>query len=46
MASQHAIAYEIAREFPPEPSEPLFEVGDIFREYGPAYRANHDLGHA
>ena len=46
MASRNAIAYEMAPEFPPGPSEPLFEVGDIIREYGPAYRANHDLGHA
>jgi hypothetical protein len=35
--------YEIKKEFPPEPPEILFEVGDIFREYGPAYRSEHNL---
>jgi Putative transposase/Transposase zinc-binding domain len=35
--------YEIDKEFPPEPPEILFEVGDIFREYGPAYRSEHNL---
>ena len=32
---------EIAREFPPEYTEPLYEVADIFRRYGDAYRASH-----
>ena len=46
MDSKDESSYEIAREFPPEPNEPLFEVGDIFREYGPAYRATHNLSAA
>jgi hypothetical protein len=36
-------AYEIAREFPPEPSEIRFEVADVFRTYGEEYRATHTL---
>jgi len=34
---------EMAREFPPEPPEIRFEVADVFREYGPDYRAEHPL---
>jgi len=34
---------EIAREFPPEPPAIRFEVADIFRRYGPDYRAAHTL---
>ncbi len=41
MSTQSAQSYEIAREFPLEPSEPLYEVADIFQQYGAAYRANH-----
>jgi Putative transposase/Transposase zinc-binding domain len=37
------LSAEIAREFPPEYSDPLYEVADIFREYGPDYRATHTL---
>jgi hypothetical protein len=40
----HAPSLEIAREFPPEPSAPRFEVADILRQYGPDYRATHNLG--
>jgi len=43
MNHSHAPSSEIAREFPPEPSAPRHEVGDIFRHYGPAYRATHAL---
>jgi hypothetical protein len=43
MDSRNRCAHEIAREFPPEPPEIRFEVGDIFRAYGPAYRAEHNL---
>ena len=43
MVGEAASSREIAREFSPEPSEPLFEVGDIFRAYGPAYRAARNL---
>lgn len=43
MTGAGASSCEIAREFPPEASEPPFEVGDIFREYGPAHRDAHDL---
>ena len=32
-----------AGAFSPDPTDPSFEVGDIFREYGPAYRAGHKL---
>ena len=38
-----ALSAEIAREFPPEYPDPLYEVADIFREYGPDYRATHTL---
>jgi len=34
---------EIAREFPPDYPEPEFEIADIFRRYGPEYRATHRL---
>jgi Putative transposase/Transposase zinc-binding domain len=37
------LSAEIAREFPPEYPEPRYEVADIFREYGPDYRATHTL---
>ena len=43
MGTQSRCEYEIAREFPPDFAEPRFEVADIFREYGPDYRAKHDL---
>jgi hypothetical protein len=43
MGKRAPSAYEIDKEFPPEPPEILYEVGDIFREYGPAYRAEHNL---
>lgn len=43
MDKETATTYEIAKEFPPEPSAPLHEVADIFREYGPAYRTHHNL---
>jgi hypothetical protein len=36
MDEERAASYEIAREFSPEPSEPAFEVADIFRRYGRA----------
>lgn len=39
----NANSHEIAREFPAEPSAPLYEVADIFREYGSAYRDKHKL---
>lgn len=32
---------EIAREFPPEYTDPAYEVADIFQRYGEDYRANH-----
>jgi hypothetical protein len=38
-----ALSAEIAREFPPEYPDPLYEVADIFREYGPDYCATHTL---
>jgi hypothetical protein len=38
-----ATSYEIAREFPQELPEIRFEVADVFREYGPDYRATHTL---
>ena len=41
MDSQAATANTDA--FPPDPIDPPFEVGDIFREHGPAYRATHKL---
>ena len=34
---------EIAKEFPIDVSDPRYEIGEIFREYGPAYQANHRL---
>jgi hypothetical protein len=37
----HRPSAEIRREFPPEYSEPPFEVADIVRLYGDAYRAAH-----
>lgn len=40
------LTHEIASEFPPEPPEIRFEVADIFREYGPDYRAEHTLSPA
>jgi hypothetical protein len=43
MDAERAPTYEIDREFPPEPTAPAFEVADIFREYGSAYRADHKL---
>jgi hypothetical protein len=43
MGRKGAHSDEIDREFPPEPSEPTFELGDIFRQYGPAYRKAHTL---
>jgi hypothetical protein len=43
MAALSALDYEIKREFPPDFGEPRFEVADIFREYGPEYRATHIL---
>jgi hypothetical protein len=33
---------EIAGEFPPDPPEIWFDVGDIFRKYGADYRAEHN----
>jgi hypothetical protein len=39
----HRCTREIEREFPPEPPGVLFEVADVFRKYGPAYRAAHRL---
>jgi hypothetical protein len=41
MDSRETVTYEIAREFPNPPTDPRYEVGDIFREYGPAYRQTH-----
>jgi len=41
--SSIGITAEIAREFPPDYPEPEFEVADIFRRYGPEYRATHRL---
>ena len=38
-----AARYEMAREFPPDLPEIRFEVADIFREYGPDYRAERTL---
>ena len=38
-----AIEREIEREFPPEPTTPLYEVGDIFRAYGDDYIETHPL---
>jgi hypothetical protein len=32
---------EIRREFPPDDPEPQFEVSDIVRLYGDAYRAEY-----
>ncbi len=46
MDSRETVAYEIAREFPNEPTDPRYEVGDIFREYGPAYRQSHNCSPA
>jgi len=36
-----AVEREIEREFPPESTTPLYEVGDIFRAYGTNYMAAH-----
>ncbi len=36
--------YEIEKEFPLEPTEPRYEVGDIFRRYGEEYRQTHLIG--
>jgi len=42
--NSHAAQIEtIAGVFPPDLTDPPFEVGDIFREYGPGYRARHKL---
>lgn len=38
-----AIKWEIEQEFPLEPTTPQYEVGDIFRDYGPAYIEAHPL---
>jgi hypothetical protein len=38
-----ATSYEMAREFPPEPPPIRFEVADVFRAYGPDYRAEYTL---
>jgi hypothetical protein len=43
MEARSRSEHEIAREFPPDPPEIRFEVGDIFREYGADYRAEHNL---
>ncbi len=46
MNKERKPSYEIAREFPSEPSDPRYEVADIFRQYGPAYRGHHTLSPA
>lgn len=38
-----ALQAEIAREFPAEYEAPKYEIADIFRLYGAAYRASHPL---
>lgn len=35
--------WEIQREFPPENTDPTYEVGDIFRAYGSTYEQSHPL---
>ena len=37
------LQHEIDREFPPEYTEPEFEVADIFKKYAEDYRKNHQL---
>lgn len=41
MKEFNPLQYEIDREFPPEYTEPEFEVADIFKKYGEDYRKNH-----
>jgi len=43
MKYANATDYEIAREFPPEWTEPRYEISDIFHRYGKEYRQNHHL---
>ncbi len=42
-AVSKVISQEIAREFPLESTEPLYEVADIFQRYGAVYRSKHRL---
>ena len=39
-----ALQYEIDQEFPPEYTDPKYEVADIFKQYGAAYRETHSVG--